>query len=40
MASFKAKIRWKGREGEKIKIITPFGSCPTRERKLQKNSKN
>ena len=24
---------------EKIKIITLFGSCPTRERKLQKNCK-
>ena len=29
----------KGREREKIKIIVPFRSLPTRNRKLQKNSK-
>ena len=39
MASFQAKIGWKGREQEKIKIIVPFRSYPTRNRKLKKNSK-
>ena len=29
----------KGREREKIKIIVPFRSFPTRNRKLQKNNK-
>ena len=36
---FKPKQVGNGREREKIKIITPFGSCPTRERKLIKNYK-
>ena len=39
MASFQAKIGWKGREREKIKIIIPFRSYPTRNKKFQKNSK-
>ena len=30
MASFQAKIGWKSREREKIKIIVPFRSVPTR----------
>ena len=40
MASFLAKIGCKNKEREKIKIIDPFRSYPTRNRKLQKNSKN
>ena len=39
MASFQAKIGWKIKEREKIKIIVPFRSYPTRNRKFQKNSK-
>ena len=39
MASFQAKIGWKGREIEKIKIIVLFRSNPMRNRKFQKNSK-
>ena len=39
MASFQAKIGWKGREQEKIKIIVPFRSYPTRNRKFKKNCK-
>ena len=33
---FKSKEVSKGREREKIKIIIPFRSCPTHNRKLQK----
>ena len=40
MASFQAKIGWKGGEKEKIKIIVLFRSRPTRKNKLQKNRKN
>ena len=40
MASFQAKIGSKGWEREKIKIIVPFRSYSTRNRKFQKNSKN
>ena len=39
MASFLAKICCKYREREKIKIIDPFCSYPTRNRKFQRNSK-
>ena len=39
MASFQAKIGWKGRENEKIKIIVPFRSYMTRNRKFEKNGK-
>ena len=39
MASFQAKIGWKGRERDKIKINVPSRSYPTRNRKFQKNSK-
>ena len=39
MDSFQAKIGWKIRDGEKIKIIVPFRSNPTRNRKFQNNSK-
>ena len=39
MASFEAKISLKGWEREKIKIIVPFRSYPTPNRKFQKNSK-
>ena len=39
MASFQDKIGWKCRETEKIKIIGPFRSHTTRNRKFQKNSK-
>ena len=35
-----AKEVGKGREREKIKIITPFRSFPTGKRKFQKNRKN
>ena len=38
MASFQVKIGWKGQEREKIKIVVPFCSDPTRNRKFQKNS--
>ena len=34
-----AKLVGKGREREKIKIITPFRSFPTWKRTFQKNSK-
>ena len=37
---FKPKQVGKGCEREKIKIIVVFRSNPTRNRKLQKNSKN
>ena len=36
MASFQAKIGWKGREREKIKIIVPFRSYTSRNKKFQK----
>ena len=36
---FRPKFEGKGREKEKIKIIVPFRSCPTRNSKLKKNSK-
>ena len=36
---FKPKQDGKGREREKIKIIVPFRSYPTCNRKLQKNCK-
>ena len=40
MASFQVERGYsKGREREEIKIIIPFRSCPTRNRKLQENSK-
>ena len=39
MASFQVKTGWKSRERENIKIIIPFRSNPTRNRKLKKNSK-
>ena len=39
MASFKAKIVWKGQEREKLKFIVSFSSCLTRYRKFQKNGK-
>ena len=39
MASFQAKIGWEGLEREKIKIIVPISSYPTRYREFQKNSK-
>ena len=38
MPSFQAKIGWKRLRREKIKIIVPFLSDPTRNRKFQKNS--
>ena len=37
---FKPKYVGKYREREKIKIICPFRSYTTRDRKFQKNSKN
>ena len=37
MASFQAKIGWKGRERDKIKINVPSRSYPTRNGKFQKN---
>ena len=37
---FKQKQVGKGQEIEKIKIVVPFRSHPTRNRKFQKNSKN
>ena len=39
MASFQAKIGWKGLERKKIKNIVSFRPYPTRNRKFQKNSK-
>ena len=39
MASFQAKIGWKRREKENIKIVVPVRSHPTRNTKLKKNSK-
>ena len=39
MAIFKAKIGQKGCEKDKIKIIVPFRSNSTRNRKFQKNGK-
>ena len=35
----KPKLVGKGCEREKIKIVVPFRSYPTRNRKFQKNSK-
>ena len=40
MASFQAKIGWKMPRKRKIKIIGPFHSYTTRNRKFQKKSKN
>ena len=37
--NFKPKQVGNGREREKIKILAPFRSYPTRNRKFQKNSK-
>ena len=39
MASFHGKIGWKRLRKRENKIIIPFLSCPTRNRKLQKNRK-
>ena len=39
MALFQVKKVGKGRERENIKIIVPFRSNPTRNRKSKKNSK-
>ena len=39
MALFQAKIGWKMPRMRNIKIIVPFRSNPTRNRKFQKNSK-
>ena len=39
MAFFQVKTCWKSRERENIKIIVPYCSNPTRNRKLKKNSK-
>ena len=39
IASFKARIGWKGRERKKINIVVLFRSYPKRYRKFQKNSK-
>ena len=39
MASFQAKIVWKGQEREKLKFIVSFSSYLTRYRKFQKNGK-
>ena len=40
MAYFQAKIGWiRQRRREKIKIIVPFRSYPTHNRKFQKNIK-
>ena len=39
MPSFQVKIGLKSREREKIKIIVPFRSYPTLNRKFLKNSK-
>ena len=35
---FKSKLIGEGREREKIKIVVPFCSYPSRNRKFQKNS--
>ena len=40
MASFKAKIVWKGQEREKLKFIVSFSSYLTGYGKFEKNSKN
>ena len=39
IASFKARIGWKGRERKKINLVVLFRSYPTRNRKFQKNGK-
>ena len=39
MASFKARIGWKIPRKRDNKFVVPFRSYPTRNRKLQKNSK-
>ena len=39
MAPFQAKIGWKMLRKREIKIIIPFRSYPTRNRKFQKNNK-
>ena len=39
MNTFLAKIGWKRMRKREIKIIVPFISYPTRNRKFQKNSK-
>ena len=39
MASFQVKIGWKGQERDKINIIVPIRSNPTRYKNLKKNSK-
>ena len=39
MNSFQAKIGWKRIRKMEIKILVPFRSCPTRNRKFQKNRK-
>ena len=39
MDSYQAKIGWKRMRKSEIKIIVPFRSYPTRNRKFQNNSK-
>ena len=40
MASFQAKVVWKRKKKrEKLKIVIPFRSYPTGNRKFQQNSK-
>ena len=39
MASFKAKIGWKRQRKRENKVIVPFRTNITRNRKFQKNSK-
>ena len=39
MASFQAKVSWKSPRKGETKILIPFRSYPTSNRKLQKNSK-
>ena len=39
MAAFQAKVGWKSSRKEENKILVPFRSYPTRNRKFQKNSK-
>ena len=39
MASFHAKIGWKRQRKVENKIVVPFCSHPTQNRKFQKNSK-
>ena len=39
MASFHAKIGWKRQRKGENKIVVPFCSHPTQNRKFQKNSK-